>query len=101
MVPDIGLRSAWSKQLIILSLLANLVCPWGLAMQNSVVALLFALLIYLTKLLIVCLAVVIVETVVAKMRLFRVKDILGASFIISIIALIFAAQTLGGKAGTP
>jgi len=93
--------SAWSKQLIILSLLANLLFPWGLAMQHSPVALLFALPLYLIKLLIVCLAVVLVETVVAKMRLFRVKDILGASFIISIIALIFAAQTLGGKGGIP
>lgn len=93
--------SAWNKQLIILSLLANLLFPWGLALQHSPVALVLALLIYGVKLLVVCAAVVVVETVVAKMRLFRVKDILGASFIISIIALIFAAQTLGGKGGTP
>ena len=95
------LWAAWSKQLIILSLLANLLFPWGLAAQPTAPALVIALICYLAKLLGVCLCVAIVEITVAKMRLFRVKDILGASFIIAIIALIFAAQQMNGTGGTP
>lgn len=95
------LWAAWSKQLAIFSLLANLLFPWGLAMQVSWDALLPALILYVAKLLAICLLVVFVETTVAKMRLFRVKDILGTSFIISIIALIFAAQQIGARGGQP
>lgn len=95
------LWAAWSKQLIILSLLANLLFPWGLALQLSWGALVPAFLWYAAKLLAVCLLVVLVETGVAKMRLFRVKDILGAAFIIAIIALVFAAQQVGAQGGRP
>lgn len=93
--------AGWSKQLIMLSLLANLLFPWGLAPDVSWHALPWALIIYGLKLLAVCLIVVLVETTVAKMRLFRVKDVLGASFIVSIIALIFAAQQVGTNGGPP
>jgi formate hydrogenlyase subunit 4 len=84
------LWAAWTKQLLMLTLVANCIIPWGLA--TNWVALPLAALIYLGKLLLVCFCVVLVETTVAKMRLFRVKDSLGASFIIALIALVFASQ---------
>lgn len=93
--------AGWIKQLVMLSLLANLLCPWGLALPASPPALATAMIIYLVKLLGVSLCVIVTETTIAKMRLFRVKDALGASFIISIIALIFAAQQMGAPGGTP
>jgi hypothetical protein len=49
---------------------------------------------YLLKLLVVCALVVLTETTIAKMRLFRVKDALGAAFIMATIALVFAAQQM-------
>jgi len=89
--------SAWTKQLLMLTLVANCLIPWGLSTTWEQLPL--ALLIYLGKLLLVCFCVVLVETTVAKMRLFRVKDSLGAAFIIALIALIFASQHHTGMGG--
>jgi formate hydrogenlyase subunit 4 len=88
------LWSAWSKQLLLLSLLANLLFPWGLVNPADTTVLPLAVGLYLLKLLVVCALVVLTETTIAKMRLFRVKDALGAAFIMATIALVFAAQQM-------
>ncbi len=83
------LWASWAKQFLILSLLANLLFPWS--SENMLIALCA----YLAKILAVCIIVVVIETVVAKMRLFRVKDVLGAAFILALIALISTTQEIG------
>jgi formate hydrogenlyase subunit 4 len=55
------------------------------------------LLFYLIKVLFLCVVIAVVETVVAKARLFRIKDILGASFVLALIALILTVQQSGLK----
>lgn len=87
--------AAWTKQLLIMALLANLMFPWGLAHTVTWFSGLMALVTFFIKLSSIGLLLVLIETTVAKMRLFRVKDVLGASFIIALIALIFAAQQGG------
>lgn len=89
--------SAWIKQLLILSLCANLIFPWGLYPWDSPEHVILSFLFYLIKLLILCVAVAVVETSIAKVRLFRVKDILGAAFVLGLIALILTSS-LGGDA---
>ena len=89
--------ASWIKQLLIVSLLANFIFPWGLASSFHLQSIAIALAIYFTKILFVCTIVVLVETMIAKIRLFRVKDILIASFVISIIALVISVQKgIGG-----
>jgi formate hydrogenlyase subunit 4 len=87
--------SAWVKQLVILSLCADLIFPWGLCSWNSwgdfPPHMALGLLFYLLKLLLLCVIVALVETTIAKVRLFRVKDILGAAFVLGMIALILAS----------
>lgn len=91
------LWSAWTKQLIVLSLLANFIPPWG-GMINlpSFQSVLFTVALYLAKILLLCVCVVLIETTVAKVRLFRVKDLLGASFVMAVIALVLSVYQIGG-----
>lgn len=90
---ELGLMfwSNWTKQLLILSLLANLIFPWQF---NSYV---FVLLFLILKLHVLCLLVAFIETIFAKVRLFRVKDILITSFVTAVIALVLLVkQNVGG-----
>ncbi len=76
------------KQLVLMALLANIFFPIGLAAETT--PLIFALgLLWLTaKLLVLAGAVVLVETCNAKLRLFRVPDLLSAAFILAMLALV-------------
>lgn len=87
--------SAWIKQLLVLSLCANLIVPWGLYRWDDPMHVALSLLFYMLKLLVLCGAVALVETTIAKVRLFRVKDILGASFVLGLIALILTSYLAG------
>ena len=67
----------------------NVFVPVGLAgPQASAAALGMSLLAYLAKLLALSAAVVLVETTNAKMRLFRVPDLLSAAFVLATLALL-------------
>jgi formate hydrogenlyase subunit 4 len=76
------------KQVVIMTLLVNVFCPTGIAADNSATALLIGLGAYLAKLLVLSAAIVWVETTNAKLRLFRVPDLLSAAFILSALALL-------------
>src|SRR6266404_4893662 len=71
------------KQLVLMALLANIFFPVGIAADLSPAALAISLLWFLAKVLAVAGAVVIVETTNAKLRLFRVPDLLSAAFILA------------------
>ena len=77
------------KQLVLMTLLVNVFFPVGLAgPQASAAALGLSLLAYLAKLFVLSAAVVVVETTNAKLRLFRVPDLLSASFVLATLALL-------------
>lgn len=82
--------SSWLKQLIIISLIANLLFPWYTTPDFTFAAISLSGIIYLLKILVVSTLIAFIETTVAKVRLFRVRDILMASFIMSIIALVIS-----------
>ena len=76
------------KQLVLMTLLVNIFFPGGLAADTTPAALGIGALVYLGKLILIAAAVVIVETTNAKLRLFRVPDLLGAAFVLGTLALL-------------
>jgi formate hydrogenlyase subunit 4 len=75
------------KQLVLMTLLVNVFFPFGLAVAAPA-GLGLSLLAYGAKLLVVAGFVVIVETTNAKLRLFRVPDLLSAAFVLAGLALL-------------
>ncbi len=76
------------KQLVLMTLLANVFFPVGIATNASAAALGLGLVAYVVKLLLISAAVVLVETTNAKLRLFRVPDLLSAAFVLATLALL-------------
>ncbi len=76
------------KQLVLMAVLVNLFLPLGLAVEATPAGLGFGLVIFVVKVLGLSVGVVIVETVNAKLRLFRVPDLLSAGFVLAALALL-------------
>jgi formate hydrogenlyase subunit 4 len=79
--------AAHMKFFLFLSLLSNLVCPWGVAVELSPRTLALAALALVGKLVVLAIAVTVLETRLAKLRLFRVPELLGVSFILALLAI--------------
>ena len=75
------------KLLIFFALLGNLFVPWGLARTLTPEALLVALGTFLLKLLVLAATIAVFETRVAKLRLFRVPELLSVSFVLALLAV--------------
>jgi formate hydrogenlyase subunit 4 len=75
------------RQLVLLTLVANLFLPWGIATGTAPGALALALLAWLGKLLLFALVVAVTESATARMRLFRVPEFLGMAFLLALLAL--------------
>jgi formate hydrogenlyase subunit 4 len=76
------------KQLVVLSLIAALTAPWGIARELAPAALLVGLLAYLLKMAIFGMALALVESSMPKLRVFRVPDLLGAASLLAILAVV-------------
>jgi len=79
--------ASWLKLLIFFSLLANLFVPWGLATTLTPLAMLVALVTLMLKLAFFAVVVAVLETRIAKLRLFRVPELLGVSFVLALLAV--------------
>ncbi|MDO8785236.1 MAG: NADH-quinone oxidoreductase subunit H [Syntrophales bacterium] len=79
--------AAANKYLIFITLGANLFFPWGIADSPDIAAVSLSLALWLLKGLLFCAAIAIIESSMAKFRIFRLPDLLFTSFIISIIAI--------------
>jgi formate hydrogenlyase subunit 4 len=80
--------SAAMKQLVLMTLLVNVFFPFGLSPGWSPAATLLSLIVFSVKLLLLAAVVVLVETTNAKLRLFRVPELLAVAFVLSALALI-------------
>ena len=76
------------KLFIFLALAANLFVPWGIARTLAPLPLLGGLATLVLKLLVLAVAVAVLETRVAKLRLFRVPELLSASFVLALLAVM-------------
>ena len=75
------------RQLVLLTLVANLFLPWGIADSLEPRTLVIALAAWLGKLLLFAVVVALTESATAKMRLFRVPEFLGMAFLLALLAL--------------
>ena len=75
------------KLLVFFTLLGNLFVPWGLATTLAPGALLLAAGALVVKLVALAAAVAVLETRIAKLRLFRVPELVSASFVLGLLAV--------------
>jgi formate hydrogenlyase subunit 4 len=76
------------KQLLLMTLLINAFLPFGLHAAWSLGGLLVSLAYLLLKLLVLAVSIVLVETTNAKMRFFRVPDLLAMAFTLAALGLV-------------
>ncbi|MDB5059959.1 MAG: hypothetical protein JWO59_3431 [Chloroflexi bacterium] len=79
---------AMVKQLVLLSILADVFVPWGLALSiDSVGKMAVSALLYLGKISVLAAALAVTETGMAKLRIFRVPDLMGTAFALALLGL--------------
>jgi formate hydrogenlyase subunit 4 len=79
--------AAGLKLLVFFSLLANLFLPWGVATTLTPGGLGIAVIALIAKLAMLGLTVAFIETRIAKLRLFRVTELLGVSFVLALLSV--------------
>jgi len=79
--------ASWLKLLIFFTLLSNLFVPWGLALVLTPAALAIAVMTLVLKLVFFAAVIAVMETRIAKLRLFRVPELLGVSFVLALLAV--------------
>jgi formate hydrogenlyase subunit 4 len=77
------------KFFVLLCIFLNvLVTPWGLADGNGLGGLLLAVPLILFKMLVFVAVLVVIESSLSKLRLFRIPEFMGAAFVTSVVAVI-------------
>lgn len=77
------------KFLVLACIFLNvLVAPWGLANVKDLPSVLIAIPLILVKILAFAVVLVVIESSLSKLRLFRISEFLGAAFIASVSAMI-------------
>jgi formate hydrogenlyase subunit 4/hydrogenase-4 membrane subunit HyfE len=77
------------KFLVLTCIFLNvLVAPWGLAHGQSLSGVVVAVPLILFKVLLFTIVLVVIETSLAKLRLFRISEFLGAAFITAVAAMV-------------
>lgn len=86
--PDLALVE-WASAMrlaVFLGLLANLFAPWGIATGGGLLALALAVVALAGKVTVLGLALATAEVAMAKLRLFRVPELLAGSFLLALLA---------------
>jgi len=88
--PDLALVETGSSMrlVIFLGLLANLVIPWGIATGSGIAALSIGTLTFGLKVVVLTVALSVFEVFTAKVRLFRVPELLALSLVLSFLGVI-------------
>jgi len=81
--------AAGLKLVVFLTLIANVFAPWGIATTLEPTALGIGLATYLLKVSGLAVLIGVLESMFAKLRLFRVTDLLGVAFILALLGLVF------------
>ena len=86
------------KLLLYLSVIACIFTPWGMAVAGrDVGAYATGLLSYIVKLMVAGFLLAVFETAIAKMRVFRVSDFLGAALMLGLLATLLLFVSHGGR----
>ncbi|HEY6797091.1 MAG TPA: NADH-quinone oxidoreductase subunit H [Kineosporiaceae bacterium] len=78
---------SWLRLSVLLALVANLVLPWGVAMHVTAGALALGVVAVVAKTCLLGAVLGAVEVFLAKVRLFRVPDLLTGSFVLAFLAV--------------
>lgn len=78
---------SWLRLTALLGLVVNLAAPWGIATTPDVAALALGTLAFAAKLLVAGAAIAAAEVFLAKLRLFRVPELLAGSFVMAFLAV--------------
>jgi len=81
--------AAGIKLLVFLSVIANVFATWGIATSVTPAKVAVGMVVYVVKVSALALLIGVIESMFAKLRLFRVPELLGAAFILSLLALVF------------
>ncbi|MGW5360662.1 respiratory chain complex I subunit 1 family protein [Actinopolymorpha pittospori] len=87
--PDLAMVE-WASAMrltLFLGLLANLFAPWGIASGGGLTALFVAVVVFAVKVGLLGLALAVGEVFLAKLRLFRVPELLAGSFLLALLAV--------------
>ena len=76
------------KLFLFMALLANLFFPWGMPGSSELGSLAIGLVILIAKLAVLTVGLAVLETVVAKLRLFRVPELLAGSFALALLSVL-------------
>jgi len=86
----------WASALKLTLISALLIClfaPWGIASTGSFLLISIALVAFVIKVLVLILTIAVVESGVAKLRMYLVPDFLGVASALAILAIVFAGMT--------
>jgi formate hydrogenlyase subunit 4 len=78
---------SWLRLTALLGLVVNLVIPWGVATTATLPAVMVGLAAIVVKLLLAGALVAAVEVFLAKLRLFRVPELLAGSFVLAFLSV--------------
>ena len=87
--PDLALVewAASMKLTLFMALLANLFLPWGVPSTTGVTAVVLGTIVLVVKLAMLATVLAAIETRVAKLRLFRVPELLAGSFALALLSV--------------
>ncbi len=80
--------SSWVKLTIFLTVASNIFIPIGFYRETSLVTILAGMLFFIVKILIFAVPIAFIEISMAKLRFFRVPDIMTLGFVLSLISLV-------------
>ena len=78
---------------LLFSLVANLFLPWGIMTDHTLLSLLLGTVALVAKTLLVALGVALIEVRSAKLRLFRLPELLAGGFVLSVLAVVTGLVT--------
>lgn len=81
--------AAAMKLAVFLSLIATLFAPWGIATTVAPAAIGIGLVAYILKIAGLAVLIGVLESMIAKLRLFRVTELLGTAFILALLGVVF------------
>jgi len=80
--------AAMVKLMLFITLITDLFMPWGMAAEAGLAGITIALILWVAKLTGLLLALAVVETGLAKLRLFEVPEYLSGAFVIAFLGLL-------------
>lgn len=87
---------SWLRLTVLLGLIGSLLLPWGMATEPAFSGVLLGLVMLIIKLFSLASILSVTEVFLAKLRLFRVPELLAGSFVVALLAVV-ASYLMAGS----